>query len=65
MRAATTQSGPGGERGHDPNRAGEAPLVGDQTREQRAGGEPGIAPQPVDIDRSGPPDRVGDVADRG
>ncbi len=27
--------------------------VGDQTREQRAGGQPGIAPAPVDTDRSG------------
>jgi len=47
------QSGPGGEHGHDPNGGGEAPQVGDQTREQRAGGQPGIAPAPVDTDRSG------------
>jgi hypothetical protein len=32
---------------------GEDPQVGDQTREQRAGGEPGIAPEPLDTDRSG------------
>ena len=32
---------------------------------ERADGEAGVAPQPVDADRAGPPERVGDVADRG
>jgi hypothetical protein len=33
--------------------SGESVPIGDQTRQQRAGGEPGIAPRPVDTDRSG------------
>jgi len=44
MRRGDEQSGAGGERGHDPNRGSQPPQVGDQTPQQRAGGEPGIAP---------------------
>ena len=54
MRAATTQIAAG-----MPKASATTPA------EQRADGEPAVAPEPVDPDRAGPPGRVCDVADGG
>jgi hypothetical protein len=53
MRATTTSPDPAVSAATTQNAVVRPQQVGDQTREQRAGGEPGIAPQPADTDRSG------------
>ena len=65
MRAATTSPEPAVSAATTQMALPEAPQVRDQPREQRADGEPAIAPQPVDTDRSASPDRVGDITDHG
>jgi hypothetical protein len=58
-------AGGGGDDGDGPDRGGQAEGVGDDPGQQRARGEAGVAPQPVDADRSGPPGGMSHVADRG
>ena len=58
-------AGGGGERGDGVDGGFDRDQVGDDAGEEGADGEAGVAPQPVDADRAGPPQRVGDVADRG
>jgi hypothetical protein len=59
------EAGAGGERGDHPDRGADAFEVGDDAGEQRADGEPAVAPQPVHTDGAGPPAGMGDVADGG
>ncbi len=65
MRTAANEPGRGGERGNRPDRGGHAERVGGDPGKDRADGEAPVAPEPVDADRSRPPGRVCDVADRG
>jgi O-acetylserine/cysteine efflux transporter len=59
------EPGRGGERRDHPDGREDAERVGDPAGEQRADGEPAVAPQAVDPYRPSPPRRVRDVADDG
>jgi hypothetical protein len=52
-----------GKHGDRPDCRSDTEGVGDDTGQQRPGGEATVPPQAVDTDRGGPPARMGDVAD--
>ena len=65
MRIRNEDAGRGCQHGGDPDRRADTEPVGEQPGCQGAEGEPGVAPEPVDPNRSGTPLRMGDVPDRG